>query len=448
MQAKLSAVGFGLSRGLSVKRAECSFPVEVTRCLIHSHEGLTGHTRSTESRQGSTHRARRKHLHVVRAKAASGPPVGVGEIADVEDVAGLRVLAGEDNRPIIEYLIKWKDGADPTWEAVENLSDNLLRDFEDKWWKACREGDEEVLQKMIQNSREVLPHCVDKNERSALHYAAAVGQAKCCAMLCQAGADLNLSDKDGYTPLHMAVGYSHVACVMVLLDAGASPDIPDNQGRNVVQLVDSIRDSMPLSPQLASKRIALEEVSALLTGNLFEEVLPRKVLEARTLANGKKEFLVQWMDGSEDSWVKQSDMAKDVIDDFEAGLEYAAAECLTKMKRRGEERLYLVKWQDDSPDSWEFEDNLSPELIAGFEATEEGQRSLKLEEYQEGGYGQAGLPELHSAGEEEDTEEDNEERGVDRNGHSSADGSSSGRNGSSDESGAQEASRKMEAARV
>jgi hypothetical protein len=36
-------------------------------------------------------------------------------------------------------------------------------------------------------------------------------------------------------------------------------------------------------------------------------------------------------------------MAKDVIDDFEAGLEYAAAECLTKMKRRGEESLYLVK---------------------------------------------------------------------------------------------------------
>ena len=51
------------------------------------------------------------------------------------------------------------------------------------------------------------------------------------------------------------------------------------------------------------------------------------------------------------------------------------------------------RWQDDSPDSWEFEDNLAPQLITDFEATEEGQRSLKLEEYQEGGYGQAGLPE-------------------------------------------------------
>ena len=24
-------------------------------------------------------------------------------------------------------------------EPVQNLSDNLLRDFEDKWWKICRE---------------------------------------------------------------------------------------------------------------------------------------------------------------------------------------------------------------------------------------------------------------------------------------------------------------------
>ena len=64
----------------------------------------------------------------------------------------------------------------------------------------------------------------------------------------------------------MAVGYSHVATVKVLLEAGANPEIPDNQGRNVVALVDSLRETMPMSPQLAGKRIALEEVSALLTG--------------------------------------------------------------------------------------------------------------------------------------------------------------------------------------
>ena len=64
----------------------------------------------------------------------------------------------------------------------------------------------------------------------------------------------------------MAVGYSHVGAVKVLLDAGASPEIPDNQGRNVVQLVDNIRSSMPYTPQLAGRRLALEEVAALLAG--------------------------------------------------------------------------------------------------------------------------------------------------------------------------------------
>lgn len=407
------------------------------------------HTHAFDKKQGCKQRTRRKPLQLMRAEAATATPVGVGEIADVEEVAGIRVLVGEDNRPVIEYLLKWKDEMDPTWEPVENLSDNLLRDFEDKWWKVCREGDEEEMQKMIDNSKEVLPHCVDSNERSALHFAAAIGQAKCCAMLCQAGADVDLSDKDGYTPLHMAVGYSHVATVKELLEAGASPDIADNQGRNVVQLVDSIRDKMPLSPQLASKRIALEEVSALLTGNLFEEVLPKKVVEARTATNGKKEYLVQWMDGSEDSWVKQADMAKDVIEDFEAGLEYAAAESLTKMKRRGQERLYLVRWQDDSPDSWEFEDNLSPQLIADFEATEEGQRSLKLEEYQEGGYGQAGLPGVHDDLEFAEGEVQGGDiadvRGAASNGHSSTNGASEGLNGDGAEG--QEA-RQMEGARV
>lgn len=218
----------------------------------------------------------------------------------------------------------------------------------------------------------------------------------------------------GYTPLHMAVGYSFVSTVRILLEAGANPEIPDSQARNVVQLVDSIRDSMPFNPQLAQKRIALEEVSAMLTGcvlcfsaytgaclvqyvdcgcysvlskftlqalhllwkfirnhisillhlwkgltvfpwktmaivpckhickgcssnaclsglstlpysttssgiectqlscaagNLFEEVIPRRILEERPLENGAKEYLVQWYDGEEDSWVSPSLLA-------------------------------------------------------------------------------------------------------------------------------------------
>lgn len=42
------------------------------------------------------------------AKTEPSPLVGVGEIADVEDVEGIRVTFGEANRPLIEYLVKWK----------------------------------------------------------------------------------------------------------------------------------------------------------------------------------------------------------------------------------------------------------------------------------------------------------------------------------------------------
>ncbi len=60
--------------------------------------------------QGCKQRTRRKSLslHVVEASAAAATPVRVGEIVDVEEVAGIRVLVGEDNRPQIEYLLKWK----------------------------------------------------------------------------------------------------------------------------------------------------------------------------------------------------------------------------------------------------------------------------------------------------------------------------------------------------
>lgn len=34
--------------------------------------------------------------------------IGVGEVVDVEDVEGIRVLPGEDNKLIIQYLVKWK----------------------------------------------------------------------------------------------------------------------------------------------------------------------------------------------------------------------------------------------------------------------------------------------------------------------------------------------------
>ena len=42
--------------------------------------------------------------------------------------------------------------------------------------------------------------------------------------------------------------------------------VQDRQSRDVVALVGSIRDKMPLAPQLMGRRMALEQVAALLSG--------------------------------------------------------------------------------------------------------------------------------------------------------------------------------------
>lgn len=139
---------------------------------------------------------------------------------------------GDEGRPQAQYLVKWssetsskkrkekkeKKGEDearekkkeegeeeadddphpaPTWEPTANVADNLLRDYEDRWWRACREGDAESIRKMLAGGAKVLACCVDDNRRSGLHYAAGKGSAESVALLCAAGAKLDLADKEG-----------------------------------------------------------------------------------------------------------------------------------------------------------------------------------------------------------------------------------------------------------
>jgi len=62
-----------------------------------------------------------------------------------------------------------------------------------------------------------------------------------------------------------------------------------------------------------------------------------------------------------------------VLEDYEAGFEYAEAAALLGMRRAGdslERREYLVQWADAQryPDSWEDEDSLPAQLIAAWHA--------------------------------------------------------------------------------
>lgn len=63
----------------------------------------------------------------------------------------------------------------------------------------------------------------------------------------------------------MAAGYMYTAPMAVLVEAGANPEIKDSSGKDVVKLIDNLRSSMPLNLQTVQRRLALEEVSNVLT---------------------------------------------------------------------------------------------------------------------------------------------------------------------------------------
>lgn len=331
-----------------------------------------------------------RQLPVCNANPILGALVYREGYTEVEEILGLRLkMEGDTPRP--EYLVKWKDGSDSTWEPAINLSEDLVRDYEDKWWRAARKADLEVMAKMLGGGKQVLSIIVDDNSRSALHFAAALGNVDCVKLLVEAAADVNLQDREGYSPLHMAAGYMHTSAMVALLEAGADPQLKDNNGRDAVQLVDNLRQGMPLMASTVTRRIALEQVSGVLTDRVYEEVKPAQILNVRVKPTKKsdkpeeeeeeegkekeeektepttREFLVQFADGRDDEWISEQDMAPDVIEDFDAGLEYSAARSILDVVQLGTERRFKVSWGDEYPSSWEPEEHLPTDLIQLFQ---------------------------------------------------------------------------------
>eukprot|EP00879_Flechtneria_rotunda_P032310 GHRR01035493.1.p1 GENE.GHRR01035493.1~~GHRR01035493.1.p1 ORF type:complete len:325 (+),score=122.96 GHRR01035493.1:432-1406(+) len=217
---------------------------------------------------------------------------------------------------------------------------------------------------MLKHGRNILSQVVDDNRRSALHFVAAIGNVKSVKLLADAGADINLQDKEGYTPLHMACGYMQTGAMSALLEAGADPLIKDKQGRDVVLLVDNLRTSIPPNIAALQRIMALEQVASGLTDRLYEEVEPERILDERPVVGGSgKEFLVQYKDDVPDEWVPEPSVAQDLIDDWTQGFERAPAAALLDVQQWGTSREYLVQWADGSADSWEDEANIPQELI-------------------------------------------------------------------------------------
>eukprot|EP00198_Chlamydomonas_reinhardtii_P014367 XP_001703704.1 chloroplast SRP43/CAO subunit of signal recognition particle [Chlamydomonas reinhardtii] len=265
--------------------------------------------------------ASRVHQQLL-APARAGPPalVYAEGYKEVEELAGARVVV-ESDPPRVEYLVKWKDGSDSTWEVAADLSEDLVRDFEEKWWAAARKG--ALLQAVVIGS--------------ALHFAAALGSAECTRLLVEAGAELDLQDKEGE--------------------------------RGEVNLIENLRASMPLSMGSVQRILQLEEVKNCLTDRLYDEVEPGNVLNCRATPDGTgREFLVSFGDGRDDEWVPERNVSADVLEDYLAGLEYAVAEEVLDVVQVRTERRFKIRWSDGYPTSWEPEEHVPPELIQLFAA--------------------------------------------------------------------------------
>ena len=70
-----------------------------------------------------------------------------------------------------------------------------------------------------------------RGDQTALHFAAASGDAHTCAALIELGADTSARQFEGATPLHLVAIHNHPECGKLLMDAMPEPDPKDADGR-------------------------------------------------------------------------------------------------------------------------------------------------------------------------------------------------------------------------
>ncbi|CAI5482302.1 unnamed protein product [Closterium sp. Yama58-4] len=330
---------------------------------------------ATSSGSTSTSEAEQKQQQESTSDAAKKPafkdvPEEIDEdVGEVEKILGSRVA--EDG--VTQYLIEWKDDHPDSWEPRENVAADLVAQFEEPWWTAVRRGDDAKIEELLAEGRDV--NAVDGNGRSALLFAAGLGNEKLVRKLLEEGADVAWQDKEGYSALHIAAGYVHSTIVRALLDHRADPEQEDKQQRSPLILAEQLLKATPANnPGAFARRLALDNVVKMLDEAVFEESEVDQILDKRIAEDGTVEYLVKWQDDSEDSWEPVENIGDDLVKDYEEGLEYGVAEKILEKRvvgksQGGDEGVveYLVKWQDSDENTWEPEGNVAAEVIAEFE---------------------------------------------------------------------------------
>lgn len=285
-----------------------------------------------------------------------------------------------------EFLVEWKDGHDPSWVPSANIAADVVAEYETPWWTAAKKADDVALSTLLSDPNTARDSdALDSDGRSALHFVCGLGSESCIRILAEAGADIDRKDKSGgggLTPIHMAAGYAQPNAVKALLELGADPEAVDIRGRMAIDLAKEVLAATPKgNPASFDRRLALERVVKELEGAVYEYAQVEQILEVRGEGNSK-EYLIEWKDGGERDWVKTNWVGKDLIGDYEAGLEYGVVDSIlgARMVDGQEKREFLVKWLDTEDTTWEPEENVDSELIEEFDMKKKQSESENVQE--------------------------------------------------------------------
>ena len=125
-------------------------------------------------------------------------------------------------------------------EVPESLVHNLnpIKEFENAPGNVDRTSDPQKLREErnpLRNQIEVANvRAVDKDGKTALHYAAQAGKDLTIEKLVDAGADVKAVDKDGKTALHYAAQTEESLTIWKLIDAGADIEAVDKDGKTAL----------------------------------------------------------------------------------------------------------------------------------------------------------------------------------------------------------------------
>lgn len=171
--------------------------------------------------------------------------------------------------------------------------------------------------------------------------------------------------------------YARPGAVKALLELGADPYKEDDRGRTAIDLAKEVLAATPKgNPAAFGRRLGLEGAVKEMEKVVYEWAEVERVIEGRGKGE-RREYLIEWRDGGEREWARKRWVAEDLVEDYEAGLEYGVAEKVVGKREGGGEgkREYLVKWVDIEEATWEPEENVDAELIEEFERQEEGKVS-------------------------------------------------------------------------